>query len=49
VFDILGKRVLSLKPSTSDVTIDGSNLKAGLYFAQIKTNNGSSSLKLIKK
>ena len=49
VFDILGKMVLSLKPSTSNVTIDGSNLKAGLYFAQIKTAHGSNSLKLIKK
>lgn len=49
VFDILGKSVLSLKPNSSNVNIDGSNLKAGLYFANIKTIHGMSSLKLIKK
>ncbi|MEP5340280.1 MAG: T9SS type A sorting domain-containing protein [Algibacter sp.] len=48
VFDILGKNVLSLAPKTSETTINGSSLKAGLYFAQIKTANGISSLKLVK-
>jgi hypothetical protein len=48
VFDVLGKNVLSLKPNTSEATINGSSLKAGLYFARINTLNGSSSLKLIK-
>tara|TARA_R110000868_G_scaffold325194_2_gene586000 strand:+ start:869 stop:2350 length:1482 start_codon:yes stop_codon:yes gene_type:complete len=49
VFDVLGKNVLSLAPNTSDTIIDGSSLKAGLYFAQIKTETGISSIKLIKK
>lgn len=49
VFDVLGKRVLALTPNTSEVTIDGSSLKRGLYFAQIKTINGSISVKLVKK
>ncbi|GAA4942113.1 hypothetical protein GCM10023314_13990 [Algibacter agarivorans] len=49
VFDILGKSVLSLSPNTSEATIDGSNLKSGLYFAQVKTANGISTLKLVKK
>jgi endo-1,3(4)-beta-glucanase len=48
VFDVLGKNVLTLKPNASEVTIDGSSLKSGLYFARINTLNGSSSLKLIK-
>jgi hypothetical protein len=48
VFDVLGKNVLSFKPNASEVTIDGSSLKSGLYFARINTLNGSSSLKLIK-
>jgi hypothetical protein len=48
VFDVLGKNVLSFKPNASEATINGSSLKAGLYFARINTLNGSSSLKLIK-
>ena len=48
VFDILGKNVLSLSPNTSETVIDGSSLKSGLYFAQIKTATGISSMKLIK-
>jgi len=49
VFDILGKNVLSLTPNSNKVMIDGSNLKAGLYFAQVKTAKGLSSLKLVKQ
>ena len=49
VFDVLGKRVVSLSPNNTKTVIDGSNLKPGLYFAQIKTNNGSSSVKLVKQ
>ncbi len=48
VFDILGKNVLSLSPNTSETAIDGSSLKSGLYFAQIKTEIGINSIKLIK-
>ena len=49
VFDVLGKNVLSLSPNSSEATIKGSNLKAGLYFAQIETANGVSSVKLVKQ
>jgi len=49
VFDILGKQVLSLKPETTETTINASQLKSGLYFAKISTDNGSSSLKLVKQ
>ncbi|MFL1010558.1 T9SS type A sorting domain-containing protein [Flavisericum labens] len=48
VYDALGKTVLSLTPNSRETTIDGSSLKAGLYFAQIKTANGIGSIKLIK-
>ena len=48
VYDVLGKQVLQLAPNTSEATIDGSGLKTGLYFAQIKTDTGSSSIKLVK-
>lgn len=49
VFDILGKSVISLAPNSNEATIDGSSLKSGLYFAQVKTANGVSSLKLVKQ
>jgi len=49
VFDILGKNVVSLFPNTIETVIDGSSLKAGLYFAQIMTASGVKSIKLIKK
>ncbi|MCL5127347.1 discoidin domain-containing protein [Algibacter sp. L4_22] len=48
VFDVLGKNVLSVAPNTTEATINGSNLKTGLYFAIIKTVKGTSSLKLLR-
>lgn len=48
LFDVLGKNVLSVFPNSNDLTIDGSTLKDGLYFAKIKTENSSYSIKLIK-
>ena len=49
VYDILGKNVLSLTPNASEAAINGSSLKAGLYFAQISTLSGTTSLKLVKQ
>lgn len=49
VYDVLGKQVLTLLPNSSQVNIDGSNLKTGLYFARIKTDNSLQSVKLLKK
>lgn len=49
VFDVLGKEVLSLTPNATEIAIDGSNLKSGLYFAKITTASGSSTLKLVKQ
>ena len=49
VYDILGKNVLSSTPNATEAVINGSSLKAGLYFAQIKTAGGVSSIKLVKE
>lgn len=49
VFNVLGKQVLFLTPNTDEVTINGSGLKSGIYFAQIKTSTGVNSIKLIKQ
>ena len=49
VYNVLGKNVLSLNPNGSEVKIDASSLKSGLYFAKINTEKGTNSLKLIKE
>lgn len=49
VIDILGKEVISLSPNSSEATINGSDLKSGIYFAQIKTLLGVDSVKLVKQ
>ncbi|MBC3757424.1 T9SS type A sorting domain-containing protein [Hyunsoonleella sp. SJ7] len=49
VYDVLGKQVLRTLPSVSETRIDGSALKSGLYFAQIRTASGLSSIRLVKK
>ena len=48
VFDALGKLVLSIKPNLSEVEIDASSLKTGLYFARVEAISGSKTIKLIK-
>lgn len=48
LFDVLGKKVLSIAPNAGEAKISGSRLKAGLYFAQIKADNMLYSIKLIK-
>lgn len=49
IFDILGKIVKTLNPDTTEVVIDGTAFQNGLYFANIRTLDGISTLKLIKK
>jgi len=48
VFNVIGKRVLSLKPNTLAVNVDASILSPGVYIATITTERGTSSRKLIK-
>lgn len=48
VFDIAGRQVMTLAPNASQVTIDGSVLKSGIYFVKIQSEKGQSSIKLVK-
>jgi hypothetical protein len=48
VFDILGKRVISLQPNTMSTTIDATNLTPGVYISKIRTELGIETKKLIK-
>jgi hypothetical protein len=49
VFDVLGKQVMSLSPNSTNVNVDASTLRSGLYFARINTAAGTQSLRLVKK
>jgi hypothetical protein len=49
VFDILGKRVVSLKPNSSLIRVDTSNLRSGIYITKISTEFGTAIKRLIKQ
>ncbi|WP_051238679.1 glycosyl hydrolase [Gaetbulibacter saemankumensis] len=49
VYDILGSKVVSLNPNSKATSIEVSQLRSGIYFAQIRTNQGRSTIKLIKE
>ncbi|AJR02902.1 glycosyl hydrolase [Siansivirga zeaxanthinifaciens] len=49
VFDVLGKRVLSINPDTDKVSVEAKSLKSGLYFAKVKTEAGIDTIKLVKR
>ena len=50
VYDVVGKRIWQKKHNnTRSVSIDLSELNAGMYFLKIKTTNGTITHKLIKK
>jgi len=49
VYDVSGKKVISLQPNAISTTVDASSLNAGMYISTITTNLGTVSRKLIKK
>lgn len=48
VYDILGKKVMSVTPNSNEVVLDGSGLNDGIYLAMMSTVNGSKTIKLVK-
>lgn len=48
VFNLLGKRVVSLKNNSTDVAISTDGLTSGIYLARVTTDLGTKSIKLIK-
>jgi endoglucanase len=48
VYDILGKRVLQVVPNASEFAINASELNDGIYLAKIISDNGSTTIKLVK-
>lgn len=49
IFNILGKKVLSIEPNALSTNVDATSLTSGIYFATISTELGSTSRKLIKQ
>lgn len=49
LYDIRGKRILSLQPNKDKFTIDASLLNNGIYLAKISSENGTQTIKFIKK
>ena len=49
VYDILGKRILTLSTNNNNVSVSTINMSAGMYFARIESVNGIQTVKLIKE
>lgn len=49
IYDIFGKKVMSLNPNNKVVKVNGTTLSSGLYYGQIKTSNTVTIYKLIKQ
>ena len=49
VFNVLGKKVISMQPNTISAEVDASNLTTGLYISKIATKLGTVTRKLIKQ
>ncbi|WP_242158051.1 glycosyl hydrolase [Aestuariivivens sediminis] len=49
LFDVLGNAIQSLQPDSNEALIEGLGLKSGLYFAQMTTDQGTYTFKLIKQ
>jgi hypothetical protein len=48
VFDILGKEVIRIAPNSSEVEINASDLRDGIYLAKLTSANGTRTVKLVK-
>ncbi|OJV67849.1 MAG: hypothetical protein BGO42_17670 [Flavobacterium sp. 40-81] len=49
VFNLVGQRVIAVKPNTNTALLDMSTLPTGAYILQVKANGQSQSIKVIKK
>jgi hypothetical protein len=48
LFDVTGKQLNALQPNELNAVIDASGLSSGMYFANIQTESGSKTVKLVK-
>lgn len=48
LFDMTGKQIKSLQPNELTAVIDAAELSSGVYFANVQTENGSKTVRLVK-
>ncbi len=48
LFDVTGKQIQALQPDNAAAVIDATTLSAGVYFANVTTQTGSKTIKLVK-
>ncbi len=48
VYDILGKKVKSIKANSQTIEVDASSLNDGIYIAKVSSDAGSKTIKLVK-
>lgn len=48
IYDIVGKKVKSITLNTQQISISGSDLQSGIYFAKIYSDQGEKILRLVK-
>lgn len=48
IYDIFGKQVMEITNDSNQAFINATNLPNGIYLAKINTNNGATSVKLVK-
>jgi len=48
IVDVLGKNVMTVSPKSNNVSVDGSSLTKGIYFAKIATAKATETIKLMK-
>ena len=49
LYDMLGKKVTSLKPNSLNISIDATNLNQGIYLAKVETISSNQTIKLVKQ
>jgi hypothetical protein len=49
LYDYLGKNIITLEPQSSEAVIYVNDMASGLYFAHVKTTEGSETLKLLRQ
>ncbi|SDS15119.1 Por secretion system C-terminal sorting domain-containing protein [Polaribacter sp. KT25b] len=49
VFNLLGQQVYSSKPNTTNLSVDLSSLKAGIYLVKVKVGDSKGTYKIIKE
>ncbi|NMH28641.1 T9SS type A sorting domain-containing protein [Flavobacterium sp. SE-s28] len=48
IFDVTGKQIKAMQPNALNVVVDAAELSSGIYFANVMTDSGNKTVKLVK-